>query len=701
MIRALIILPYMLMKTFFTQRSFFIKYLLILFLYGSGMEKISALNPAEFTWRKVVETKSSVITKIRVRFERTHDGKKETYEGDLVRTQDGTYKLKNLEDTWKGQYEVKNGMIEIKGENGNTEYQSFREAFNDFNRLEFSYKKKKASKKKKRNENQEKLWEITLRVPTTVYDTDFWDDPKKSWLPQGMAWRGTSIDNITNEAYAAVEEKYRGAPDFEVGKAMVDRMGKPDEPEKLPNGTMTKPAGNAKILPAFVPNTGFRHYVLNAIRRNLQAFDGVCRIYDSEPPNRSFKRYYNQKNIDARNKRGDKLAIAKMVLNHGPYLAGLLIIIFSIVSVVNNAARVFFAWLFKKLTTPTIFVVMTFPLNWFEGLVWFFSGGPILPEDNWDKIICTEEERAELQEHYEAICFAIDENKKLSKEDRAEHRGMGINNTIWGGPPGVGKSMRARALAMHLYYQYYTSNVIFIDGSEPSKLDIKDVVEALTVLQLIAITHYIKTGEPTIVVIDEVEQLCPSHIGGNVSWERQAFTAKLLALQARNNSPYLVFLCTTNLDVRPEHEKEAVKHIDRAVLSRMAKKEHVSKPGSDILMKVFIENFKEYAKEFEYEVDYTAKNYIKENFDMIARYYDTQRAVQGLANEWATKVLEKKIRKAVTKQNKKKRRKKANNEGSKSRSKKKKKKISKDDLISLVEALERKQEKDKEDDYEW
>ena len=161
----------------------------------------------------------------------------------------------------------------------------------------------------------------------------------------------------------------------------------------------------------------------------------------------------------------------------------------------------------------------------------------------------------------ESVKEEIRESIDLLK-NKEEYKAMGVdsklNNILLSGASGCGKTMLVKAMSNELGYPLFQASGEFADRyvGTASK-NIEELFEEA------------RKYAPSIVFIDEAEQVARARTGESTNSERESGTAKLLAqLDGFETTDNVLVVLATNLP----------NTMDKAVLRRMTKKIHISDP---------------------------------------------------------------------------------------------------------------------------
>lgn len=556
------------------------------------------------------------------------------------------------------------------------------------------------------NENDSKRWfeefnglaklrfskkgnELRVMVKQDNYEADFINDTQESYVAQLLLWYGISRKELSYTNFTDLRDS-------------GDWVGILFELDSLFEEPLKKIINNHAT---FCNSGGYRLLAEKTLKNNkdAQVFHAYRDLFLRKSIKERYKEYNHPSSREFRLAEMREKAKVKAIFStlNLIKLSIVLVFVFSIVVSINNLGRVCLDWMAKKISLPTIFTYRSMPITFFEKAIWKIFGAPPSPKNQWDDIIDTPTMRNERLNLYDEFVETIEANRALSRKKRAQGGGIGHSHVIFCGPPGVGKSMLISSFGMQLIKEGHISQLIRIDGSDPSKLEnkVEEVVNILNKLNEIALKHYIATGRPTIVLIDEAERCLGNHINNEVSEAQKTFTAKLLALFPRTNNPYLVLLCTTNLNVLGEGGKN---DIDPAMLSRLQERIFMSTPkgeeGKEVLLKIFMLYFKKYSKEQGYTLDTTVEPFLINNIDIIGGENPTPRDLEGKA----TYILRRIMANNKDKSRRRRRIQRANrSRGQKNKKARKLIKISEDDCKPIIEELEKKQGRNNEIDYKW
>ncbi len=265
---------------------------------------------------------------------------------------------------------------------------------------------------------------------------------------------------------------------------------------------------------------------------------------------------------------------------------------------------------------PNIFRETSHPTNFFQSVLRTFeyltglslrrAGEP----SNWDMMAHSPEMQAWIERELRIDERTMTYNMGLTSRERAEGLGLGIAHTLFWGVPGTGKTFLCVERAK-FFREQGLAETAWLPGSQVASMTPKEVLEALHTLVQMAYGHYIKTGQPTILTIDEADYLFPSRWAPNTDTARIALVTEFLSVFAETDSTYLVLQMTTNLDLEDPSYRDK---IDPAILDRVGRNHRVrfDLPDQATCIRIFNNHLQAQADQRDLQVRAGVSSYLEE-----------------------------------------------------------------------------------------
>ncbi len=353
------------------------------------------------------------------------------------------------------------------------------------------------------------------------------------------------------------------------------------------------------------------------------------------------RKLYENQGVEA--SRMSSMTTIRMIRKHLIPLTSACGVVFGFTVGLNYVFKSGYNWVMHRMFLKSVIVESSMPENIVEWIAYNIFGKRKRILSQWKRMIHPPELMKELEAILQEFIDNIKYNMKIGRARRLRGEGMPHLHRLFYGPQGNGKTMLNRSLATLLYMKGL-AHFLRIDGAEFGKLDTKEIPDVLNRIVEKAWSLYVRTGKPTILLIDEFDMLCPPRFARTTAWEMRELVSKLLATFPTTSSQFLVMCCTGNLNLAPGSKDR--KKVDAAFLDRVGSASvYIGYLPPDLLFRVLKEAMVDYAKRRGgLKVSSDAFAALQEIAPALMKEFRTARQQEGLALRIITRAFNKRVK---------------------------------------------------------